>query len=218
MRFKNADLNSNGVLKEGFVLASIISAQELYVLKSGTVVFEEPSTDELDYAAIELSLCQSDVPSYTIQRRVTNPRKIKRLFDAANVKPEPGGNGYSHFIAEKLKGKEVYCLFYKDGKTERGFMTFFPLIPKSEDDFEWIEDQFKYAITEGYEFPDKGKVYPYIIHGDSLFFDNAVPEAQGNIGEGDNGNGNSKEELNTDFDVATLSPDSMTSVSTLPKL
>lgn len=218
MRFKNAELNSNGALKEGFILASIISAQELYILKSGIVVFEEPSANELDYAAIELSLCQSDVPSYTIQRRVTNPKKIRRLFQAANVKPEPDGNGYSHFIAEKLEGKEVYCLFYKDGKTERGFMTFFPLIPKDEDDFEWVEDQFKYAITEGYEFPDKGKVYPYVIHGDSLFFEVAAREAQGNIGEGDNGNGDNEEELNTDFDVATLSSDSMVSLSTLPQL
>ena len=98
MRFKNDDLNNNGALKEGFVLATILSAQELYVLKSGTTVLYEPSADELDYACIDITVCQSNVPSFTIERRISNPKKIKRLFDAANVQPEPDGNGYSQLI------------------------------------------------------------------------------------------------------------------------
>ena len=102
------------------------------------------------------------------------------------------------------EGKEIYCLFYRDGKTERGYMTFFPLIPIDETDFEWIEEQFKYAITEGYEFPNTGTVFPYQVHGDSMFFEMAAPNAQGNS---NNGNDDSQD-VSTGFEAVTAKSES----------
>jgi len=186
------NIESNG-LKEGIVRAVILDAREYYVLKTGETVFDEPPTDELDYPCIDLIICQPEVPNITMERRITNAKKMRRLFEAANVQPESNGNDYATYFAEKLVGKEIYCLFYRDGKVERGYMTFFTLIARTEDDFDWIKDQFIYAITEGYDFPDQGRVFPYMIHGNSIFSDIAAPEACDHGDFDNNGNGTENE-------------------------